>query len=1142
MNRSAIENKLRGVAVPPISFSPLLVNNAEVKDSIAIIGISFRLPGANTLEEFWSLLKEGREGIIKVPEWRWGEESNFTEGNAANVRETEAGFLTCPVLEIDAKFFGLSPKELAYLDPQQRLILELVWEGLEHACINPGKLRNSQTGVFGGWWRNEYKEILQEAGGLQSNEFFRTYMGNTIATLTSRISHILELTGPSISTESGCSTSMVAVDMACKSLLNEDCDLALAFGVNLFLHPFTGDDFAKSIMAPDGRSKTFDADADGFGRAEGCTVLVLKRYADALNDNDRIWGLIRGTAVVQEGLSKSIGTPTVHCEALAMKLALQDAGVDPEQVEFVEAHGTGTAVGDPLEIAAIAEAYGRGRKVPLTIGSVKTNIGHTESCSGIAGIIKTILAMEHEMIPRHINFKTLNPEIDLDVIPATIPVHAIEWKRGGGRPRIAGVSSFGITGTDAHAVIQEPPSNGISLGLNLNEDTPLHIMKLSAKTDEALASIKEIYKDFLLQENNNLCAADIAYSANVGRADLPFRSYTIGKKKEELAEELMKTPFTKKPQHQNKLCFLFTGQGSQYPGMAKSLYEKSPLFKAHFDECSRILKDSYKISIKDAMWGEESDQLKRSIYSQTSIFCVEYCLLKLWESWGVKPDCVLGHSLGEFAAAVAAEILTFEDALSLVATRSSLIDSLPQGKMLVLKANYDSVQKYLEKFQSSQSNKFDIDFAAVNSVEQTVVAGGVDSILAFKEFCVNNGMKTHVLDATHAFHSRHMDPILDSYGKLASKITYRKPSCTFVSGMEGRLLLEEEVTSKYWVDHTRKGVEFFKASKAVLEDVGCNLFLEIGPQPVLSSLLMENADNFGLISSISCFPSIRKKEEEWSTMLSSLGKLYISNVDVDWDAFHQYSKGHKVTLPYYPFQKKSYNFEVEREKPRCIHPLVGSVVSNPSEMKIFQNNLSLEQAPFLKDHVIGSTYLFPGAAFLEMLLTAGYAGTQCLEGSYQPPVSPITIQDFQIEAPLALQENSKTNVQLTLAEVNGENKVTMFSKLQLDKGTFKWVKHASSTFVPLDTLDKIFFEKLHNDNFTNFQSRCNAGIETGKAYTQLAEHGYKFGPTFQTLKKAWRNPDSEEEFLCEVAVTCKSDGHILHPVLIDAMFQATMLL
>jgi acyl transferase domain-containing protein len=1108
----------------------------ELKDAIAIVGMSLRLPGANTVEEFWSLLKSGNEGIIRVPDGRWNESQCFTIMD--NSRETEAGFLNVPVDEIDAKFFGLSPKEVELMDPQQRLVLCVMHESLEHACINPTTLKGTQTGIFGGWWRNDFKEILQETGGLQGKDFFRSYLGNTLGTLTSRISHVLETTGPSISTESGCSTSIVAVDMACKSLLLEECNLGLAFGVNLFLHPFNINSI-NSVIAPDGRCKTFDENADGFGRAEGCTFIVLKRYPDALRDGDRIWAIIRGTAVVQDGMSSSMGTPTASSEALAMKLALERAGVQPQEVSFVEVHGTGTIVGDPLEVEAIREAYASTeRKDKLIIGSVKTNIGHTESCSGIAGIIKTVLCMQNEEIPMHLNFKKINPDVHLDSIPAEIPLTSLDWKRCELIPRFAGVSSFGITGTNGHAIIQEPYQDEDSVSnFDLNSSYPKYFLKISAKCPSALDVLKLEMRSVLESEKESLI--DVAFTANTGRGDYLYRTFAVGGDRNELIECISKSTKLNSTHALPKVCFLFTGQGSQYPGMARGIYEGSLLFRLIFDRCESIIQKKCSFSMKEHLWGGSSHLLKRSLYSQTCLFCVEYSLTELWKSWGVTPHCVLGHSLGEFAAACSAGILTFEDALTLVATRSQLIDALPCGKMIVVWEGQKTVIELLNLLESKTEGVW-LDMAAINAPDQTVLAGNDENIIRFEEICRNNGISTHILDASHAFHSRLMETMLDAYRDVAETLRYSDSMCTFISGMQGRAICQEEVTAEYWVQHTRKSVQFLQASKTALLDSACDVFLEIGPHSVLSALLITNADAIRAPGTPSCIPSLRRKENDWTTILNSLGKMYTSGVEMKWEGFHQFSKGKKVTLPFYPFQKKKFELLFTNNRPRPFHPLVGSHMLSPSEARMFQSTLDLDSTPFLKDHVIGSACLFPGAGFLEMCLVAGHASHSCLEGSYQHPSNPIAILDFQIEAPMALQEDHGKHVQILISGEDGQQRISIHSRLDIEENTYKWIRQVSGTFSPYHHLSNKEEMCLKSIDLNSTIERCAFQMDIGdKTYASLAKHGYKFGPTFQTLRDGWSN-ETKTEVLCKGFTFCHSNSYVLHPVAIDALFQSIL--
>jgi acyl transferase domain-containing protein/NADPH:quinone reductase-like Zn-dependent oxidoreductase/SAM-dependent methyltransferase/acyl carrier protein len=1107
----------------------------DYKNAVAIVGISCRFPGANNMDEFWNLLIEGKDLIAPVPEGRW------TLENCPQVLDgalkSAGGFLNLPLDEFDGKFFGMSPMELSTTDPQQRLLLQVAWEALEEGGIDPTSLKNSYTGVFAGAWRTDYRELIED-GNFDESDFLRVYLGNSYGVLTARISHFLGLTGPSISTESGCSSSMVAVDLACKSLQHGETDISLACGINLFVRPFTGKCMG-TIVSPDSRCKTFDANADGFGRAEGCGVLVLKRYADAVRDGDKVHALIRGSAVVQEGASRSLGTPTKYCEALAMRKALENARTEPKDVSYVEMHGTGTPVGDPLEVAAVAEVYAKQRTSPLTIGSVKTNIGHTESCSGIAGIIKVVLSMQNEMIPPHTNFETLNPAINLDSIPAQIPLTAQEWKRSpeGMKPRIAGVSSFGITGTDAHVIVQEAPRYSPYQKPLLSEgERSFQILTLSAKSEDALEVQIQKYRTFVLKTTTTGRLEDITYTANAGRAHFPYRIAVVGRNVNEMLEKLKDPSKLQTPEVTPKICFLFTGQGSQYPGMAKSLYESSLAFRTAFDQCDELLELNYGISIKDTLWGTNSANIGRTLYSQTSIFVIEYCLLKLWESWGVKPDYVLGHSLGECGAAVAAGILEFEDALKLVAERARLIDGLPGGKMLVMRESQEKVNSLI-KLAFMGSDRW-LDYAAVNSPEQTVMAGSEENVNFFAEFCKSNQIKTHILDATHAFHSRHMDPILEEYREIASTVKYMNSKCPFFSGLEGRIVEDGHVNADYWVRHTRESVRFANASKAVMKE-GCGLFLEIGPQPVLSALTMMNSDGVeGLEQPVVCLPSVRRQDEDWSTMLSTLGKLYLSGIVIDWKGHYQFSDAKKVTVPCYPFRNKRHWFEMADRGTGEIHPLVGTLLSNTSLMKLFYNKLHVNNHPFLKDHVIGNKFIFPGAGFMEMCLVAGHAATKCSESSYFAPVTPITLENFVIESPLTLNEDEFCQLQVIVSsEDSGETRITVYSKLVLDKETHKWIRHATSTFTPYAVEDKSNDGRGLRGTLDEIKSRCADFMETQDTYGKLSECGLKFGPTFQTLKGAWKGGN---EVLFEVAVTDDPSKYICHPVMTDAMFQAIM--
>ncbi|XP_035715748.1 phenolphthiocerol synthesis polyketide synthase type I Pks15/1 [Folsomia candida] len=1124
----------------------------ELHNSIAIVGMACRYPCANTIAEFWSLLANGLEGIRKVPEGRWTKDKAFIRMD--NMGATEAGFLSCPIHTFDAKFFNTNAADMHYLDPQQRLSLRIVWEALEHAGLDPNTLRNTLTGVFGGWWRNDYKEMLQMLG-IVDTDFLRGYMGNALGPLTARISHFFELMGPSFSTESGCSTSVAGVDMACDSLRSDACNLAIAVGANLLLHPFSPS-VMEGVLAPDGRCKTYDASADGFGRAEGIGVLILKRFSDAVADGDTIWGCIRGSAIVQEGPSKSMGTPTVDVEAKAMELALERAGVDPNDVEFVETHGTGTPVGDPIEIAAVAKAYSRGSKGRtnvLTIGSVKTNIGHTESVCGIAGIQKSVLAMKHELIPKHLHLKNLNPDINLDAIPAQLPLEAVPWKRRpkGGKPRIAGVNSFGITGAQAHVLVQEPPENLPPHSFPFTDSRKLRMLTFSAKSEEAFRFQVKAYADLLknlpdTNEPKELFLRDIEYSMHTGRPHMHLRQVAFGSTKEELLSSMegirKGAPI---PNQVPQLCFLFTGQGSQYPGMARSLYEQSIVFRSNFDWCESVLsKEHGLLSLKTALWEEQKlselndgqkSLLKSSLYSQTSIFVVEFCLLRLWESWGVKPDAVLGHSLGEFAAAVAAGMLSAEDALKLVVTRSKLIHALPAASMLVVGTSLEKVEQSLERAFSNQKKWLDV--AAVNSESQTVLAGPTDLVHEFKLYCDNNDIKTHVLDASHAFHSHLMDPMLAEYEALARTIGYKEASTgiKFISAVDGRTV--SKVDAKYWVRHTRERVRFLEASHAAVNE-GQSLFLEVGPHPVLSTLLMTNVDE---VADVVTSASLRRKCDDWETMLAALGKLYALGRPITWANFHRYSGGRRVELPGYHFEETPYWMNIKDEGSNPFHPLLGSFVPNPSDVTIFKSSVNVHRLPFLKDHALGDKIIFPCVGYVDMCMTAGYAATMCNEGSYSKPTSPLCVRNFSILTPVCLSEMTPTEFQVVVSKTaEGDICTTIFTKVFLEEDNYKWVRNATATF----TSNPPPLQESVVGNFSQIKLRCSELVRTNFSYQELVEFGFNFGPSCQTVSCALRNPDDHGEWIFPFASHESSEDHerfIIHPWVTDPMLQTQII-
>lgn len=786
------------------------------------------------------------------------------------------------------------------------------------------------------------------------------------------------------------------------------------------------------------------------------------------------------------------------------------------------------------------------------VSNPKNNL---ESCSGITGIMKVLLSMKHETIPAHLNFTKLNPAIDLSKIPALLPLESYPWKKSIKKPRLAGVSSFGISGTDAHVLIEEPPTLPKSAKQYFRASEPeLYLLKISTKTEDAMGSLIEQYVGIL--ETTEESIADLCFSANTGRADFPIRSSVIGNK-QQIIKALKCGNFVKGTVENEKdgfpnICFLFTGQGSQYLNMAHEVYQTSPVFRINFDYCANFLLDNYNLNIAEIIWksSDNDNKINHTLYSQTSIFCVEYSLLRLWQSWGVRPNYVLGHSLGEFAAAVCVNLLTVDQALSMIAERSILIDSLPHGKMLVIRANRSSVQKLRETFSKHEGDDL-MDYAAFNSNEQTVLAGDSEQILKFAAFCKESSIRCTLLDSSHAFHSKHMDAIIPEYGKAVQRILQNEhsepilQSCKYISGGRGNVIDNpgEVLNKQYWEDHTRFPVEFLDASAKAVQS-GCKIFIEIGPQPVLTALISMNTN-----TNFMCLPSLKRKMQDWETLLTSLGKIYTKGVNINWPGLYKFMLRKKISLPFYPFAGRKFWPELLNVTEDIIHPLLGTEISNASSSKLYQCVLNLRKHEWIKDHMIGNHIIFPGAAYLEMCLAAGIAFTSGgTVGSMQKIRHSAKIKNLKVLLPLALNESRQLQLQSVveyetdITENSQSISVKVFAKDNCDANT-DWVCHVRSCFSPVTNIQDhaIPFPLL---NIIDSMSHYKANqVEMEDTYAKMAAVGLNFGPIFQSIQSAWRFKQNNS-LLVKVKIPTSNgfqNDHIIHPVVLDAMLQSIVL-
>ncbi len=897
--------------------------NKEKTEPIAIVGVGCRFPGnANDPASFWHLLHEGIDAVGEVPSGRWDVDAYYdpNPGTPGKTYTKQGGYIQ-QVDQFDPLFFGISPREAVSLDPQQRLLLEVTWEALENAGIAPTNLRNSKTGVYVGICTDDYGQRGMSWENLPLMDS-HSGTGNARSMAVGRLSHLLGLQGPNIQLDTACSSSLVTVHLACQSLRSKESNLAIAGGVNLILWPVStiGRCQLKAI-APDGRCKTFDASGDGYGQGEGCGMVVLKRLSDAIADGDRVLAVIRGSAVNHDGPSSGLTVPNKMAQKELIQQALQNAKVEPSQVSYVEAHGTGTPLGDPIELESLAAVYGKNRPInqPLVVGSVKTNFGHLEAAAGVSALIKVVLSLQNEQIPPHLHLKNPNPHIPWHQLPIAVPTSATPWQRSE-KPRIAGISAFGISGTNAHIILEEAATESNKQQETGNSEDclerPLHLLTLSAKTEKALAELVSNYRNYL-ENKPELGIEDICYTANTGRSHFNHRLAVIAADKNELSKKLSdraagkditgifdgKLPNTTTSP---KIAFLFTGQGSQYVNMGRKLYETQPIFRQTLDQCNQILSSFLEKPLLDVLYsdsenGKENSLLDQTAYTQPALFSIEYALAQLWQSWGIKPDIVMGHSVGEYVAACIAGVFSLEDGLKLIATRGRLMQQLPSGgEMVSVLASESLVNEAIAPYSSQ------VNIAAINGPESIVISGVGQAIQAICNSLSEKGVKTKPLQVSHGFHSPLMEPMLAEFAVVAKELTYTQPQIDLISNVSGKLATAEIATPDYWVNHIRQPVRFTQ-SMETLEQENYRLFLEIGPKPILLAMgrqcLPEDVGSW--------LPSLRPPQDDWQQILTSLGQLYTQGVTVNWSGFDRDYPRSKVAVPTYPFQRQRYWQEVK---------------------------------------------------------------------------------------------------------------------------------------------------------------------------------------------------------------------------------------
>lgn len=878
-------------------------------EPIAIVGLGCRFPGgAVDAQSYWSVLSTGTDAVSEIPADRWDVAAFYSEKpqQSGKMSTRWGGFLD-HLDQFDHDFFGISRREALAMDPQQRLALEVAWEALENAGQAPAELAGSRTGVFMGVCSYDFA-----ARHYQRPRDLTAYAstGAAHSVVTGRLSYLLDLKGPSLAIDSACSSSLVAVHLAAQSLRRGECDLALSGGVNVVLSPLPSISFSQfpGMVSAEGRCKTFDAGANGYVRSEGCGIVVLKRLSDAVRDGDVVLAVLRGGAVNQDGRSSGVTAPNGLAQRDVLRRALDSSGVAADEVSYIEAHGTGTRLGDPIEVEALAEVYGRDQGSPVFLGSSKTNIGHLEAAAGIAGLIKVVLALGRAAIPANVHFTELNPHISFEGTTFAVPTRLTPWPAA--RSRIAGVSSFGFSGTNAHLILEQAPSGAAAA---VDERRPSSVLALSAKSPKALVALARRYERRLLLESadsadSSTPIADLCYSANTGRSHFRHRLAAVGASRSEIAEQLAdfadglpgEVPVAGEvASGGTEVVFLFTGQGPQRVGMARELYLTQPTFAKWIDLCDDITRPLLETPLLSVIYPEDSgdgpasDLINQTEYSQPALFAIEYATAQLWRSWGVEPVAVLGHSFGEYVAACVAGAMSLEDGLKLVVARGRLMQKLSEtGTMAVVFASerdvVDAIAEYRDK----------VSIAAVNGPSNTSISGERDAVTSICEAFTGRGVRAKQLHITTASHSPLIEPVLDELRRAAEAVTFVPPRIPLVSNLTGALWPWDETPDpEYWCRHAREPVRFAEGL-ATLRELGYGTFLEVGPAPTLLGLISENQPADG---DLLLLPSLRPKQADWAVMLATAAQLYVHGAGFDWRGFDRDYARTRVPVPTYAF-------------------------------------------------------------------------------------------------------------------------------------------------------------------------------------------------------------------------------------------------
>ncbi|WP_428993812.1 SDR family NAD(P)-dependent oxidoreductase [Actinomadura verrucosospora] len=1113
-------------------------------EPIAIIGMGCRYPdGIQTPQQLWDLVAAGRDAIGEFPAnrgWPLADLYNPDPDHPGTTYAREGGFVY-DADQFDADFFNISPREAQATDPQQRLLLETAWETIENAGINPAALHGTRTGIFTGISSQDYGSGLPH---LSSESEGHLGPGTSGSVASGRIAYTFGLEGPAVTIDTACSSSLVALHLACQALRQNECDMALAGGASIMSSPGAFVVFSRQrVLSPDGRCKAFAGAADGTGWSEGVGLLLVERLSDARRNGHPVLAVVRGSAVNQDGASNGLTAPNGPAQQRVINQALATAGLQPDEVDAVEAHGTGTALGDPIEAQALIATYGQRRPAdrPLWLGSVKSNLGHTQAAAGAAGVIKMVQAMRHGVLPRTLHVDEPTPHVDWTAGAVRVLTERMDWPETG-RPRRAAISSFGMSGTNAHTIIEqapEPDPAGVEPA-GRPDPGPVVPWTVSAKSEAALAAQAGRLAAFL--EDRPEPPADVAWALATTRAHMEHRAVVIGTREEFQAG--LRAVAERQPSmhvvqgragHTGKTVFVFPGEGSQWAGMGAELLRESAVFRDRILACDQALAPHVDWSVTDVLTGAPgSPPLQRVDVVQPVLFAVMVALAELWRSLGVVPDAVVGHSRGEVAAAHAAGALTLEEAARIVALRSQALTALAgTGAMATVSLPAETAGGHLRRWNG------DLTVAAINGPRACVVAGTGTAVQEFLAFCRENGINAAPVEVDYASHCAHVDTIGDRLRAAVAGIEPRPTRIPFYSTVTGRILEGTELDSGYWFDNIRGTVRFEQATTALIED-GHGTFIEVSPHPVLTIGVQQTLDlapREGSGPPAVVIGTLQRSDGGWRRLLINLAELHARGVRIEWSgvlrALGTAPPTPPSALPTYAFQRQPFWLRAPAGAAADVtgaglekgeHPLLGARVTLADEQTtVFTGRLSLDAHPWLADHAIARTPILPGTAYLELAVHAGdHTGTP-------------HIQELALHTPLVLDAGAPTRIQVTVQapDDNGHRALAIHSRPDGPTGEHTWTRHATGVLAPSGLPPA-------TPDMTAWPPPGARPVPVNDLYQRFDERNLNYGPLFRGVRKAWSGPDG---MFAEIVLPDPeaATGYTLHPALLDAAMHPTAL-